>query len=324
MKRKLNPIFVYAMSLAVVSGALGIVMANKWLMEQWYLVRSYNQPVEEPETETVVVVARKLDKGHRITQSDLKVVEYPAGSAPSGVYRKVKDVFWGGAARKLTVDMVANEPLLKLKFQTRIDTSVLANTLRPGHRAVSIKVNPVVGVSGFIRPGDFVDIFITRREKSDTDDERATKAFSEPVLMGVRVLAIDQSRELESKGAVLATTVTIEVNLEGAQKIALAPQVGELTLALRSTEAVGLREEWERMTVSRLSGDSGDNPLLAAVQPVLPFAAPIPNQIDQTAGVKPEPRKLRVMSIVRVTEKQDYELGSQTEGSASDKKPAAH
>jgi pilus assembly protein CpaB len=120
----------------------------------------------------------------------------------------------------------ANEPVLALKITGAGQRATLSALVKPGMKAVTIRVNDIEGVGGFVLPGDHVDVVLTRQ----VDKGSAT---SEVVLQNTKVLAIDQSADERSFKAAVAKSVTLEVDTLEAQKIGLASSVGSLSLMLR-------------------------------------------------------------------------------------------
>jgi pilus assembly protein CpaB len=129
----------------------------------------------------------------------------------------------------------ANEPVLALKITGAGQRATLSALVKPGMKAVTIRVNDVEGVGGFVLPGDHVDVVLTRQ----IDKGSAT---TEVVLQNTRVLAVDQSADERSFKAAVAKSVTLEVDTVEAQKVWLASSVGSLSLLLRKAgESAGVK-----------------------------------------------------------------------------------
>lgn len=129
-------------------------------------------------------------------------------------------------------DRVTSDALMKSG-----EGGFMSAVLEPGHRAVSVSVNATSGNAGFISPGDHVDMIVTRHLRSggsNNDEEIISETFVEDV----RVLAVDQSLDNPENKAILAKTVTLEVTSEQAEKVAVASELGKISLALRSLAPV--------------------------------------------------------------------------------------
>lgn len=185
--------------------------------------------VVSPELETVTVVsaAKNLAAGSRIEASDVEVSEWPAAYAPKGVLRDAA-LAKGRVVRR---PLAGGEPLFEAALLPVGSQAGLAPIIENDHRAVSVKVDPVIGVAGFVNPGSRVDVVATLR---DTGGGRR-EAFTKTVVQDVRVLAIDQSSEQTRDGRPeIVSVVTLEVDPGEAQRISYAAHEGKLQLALRN------------------------------------------------------------------------------------------
>jgi pilus assembly protein CpaB len=155
----------------------------------------------------------------------LQEVPWPANAMPAGAFNKI-DALLGGGRRVVLAAIEPNEPVLSLKVTGAGQRATLSALVRPGMKAVTIRVNDVEGVGGFVLPGDHVDVALTRTiDKGD--------ATTEVVLQNTRVLAIDQTADERAAKAAVAKSVTLEVSTLNAQKLWLASSVGSLSLLLR-------------------------------------------------------------------------------------------
>ncbi len=175
----------------------------------------------------VVLAARPIAFGERITPAMVRVDAWPVGTAPGGSFRSAAELAAGGTRMALG-PIAAGEPLLAQRLSGPGGRATLATVIRPGMRASAIRVDDVLGVAGFVLPGDTVDILITRSEGGDHNTMR-----TDLLLQGVRVLAVDQDSDELKNHPVLAKTATVEVTPAQAEKLALAGQVGSLSLSLR-------------------------------------------------------------------------------------------
>ena len=199
-------------SLLLATGAA--VIANRWLVNR----------VDASRMQSVMVVAAATDIafGSVIDQRQLKMVAMLANEAPPNNFTDINAVT-GKIAKS---DIYTDEPLTERRVAKPGVGSTLAALVTPTMRAVSIRVDDVVGVSGFILPGNRVDVTAARSEGS--------RAWAETILSDVKVLAVDQQASADKNAPVVVRAVTIEVTPEGVQKLAKAKQLGSLQLSLRN------------------------------------------------------------------------------------------
>jgi len=211
---------------AVVFGLLAVFIAQVWLNNQASMqAKNFKANKKTTAMQTVVVAKEPLRFGTELNASMLEEVPWPAATTPSGAFTKISDVLAGGRRVVLTA-IEPNEPLLSLKITGPGQRATLSALVKPGMKAVTIRVNDVEGVGGFVLPGDRVDVVLTRQ----IDKGSAT---TEVVLQSARVLAVDQSADERAAKATVAKSVTLEVSTMEAQKVWLASSVGNLSLLLR-------------------------------------------------------------------------------------------
>jgi pilus assembly protein CpaB len=188
-----------------------------------------NQPVKTVATPTqpVVVAAADLQIGSEIKKEDVTVVNFPAGQAPQGSFSKVTDV----VGRGLIVPVVTHEPILNPKLASKEAGVGLPPVIPEGMRAVSVRVNEVVGVAGYVLPGTRVDVVAT----ASPTNERADTT-SKLILSNVQVLTAGtrMEKDQEQGKPMQVTVVTLLVNPEQAERLALASTEGKIQLALRN------------------------------------------------------------------------------------------
>jgi pilus assembly protein CpaB len=186
---------------------------------------------------TVLVMTSTVEPGAVIDPKFVKEVEWPERAVPEGALRNVSELGPKAYSRGL---MVPGEPLLEPKIDTTGSVLTLASAITPGKRAVSIVVRNDTGVSGFVLPGDRVDV----NEFMDIEDSggrseggrMSANILARPVLRHVKVLAVDQSFDPNLEGAVPSQTVTLEVSPEDALVLGAASQRAALGLALISRD----------------------------------------------------------------------------------------
>jgi pilus assembly protein CpaB len=211
---------------AVVFGLLAVFIAEVWLNNQASIQKRNLEAGKTPiQTQTIVVAKQPLRFGAELNAGMLQEVAWPAEARPAGAFAKISDLLSGGR-RVVLAAIEENEPVLSLKITGAGQRATLSALVKPGMKAVTVRVNDVEGVGGFVLPGDHVDVVMTRQ----IDKGAAT---TEVILQNRRVLAIDQSADERAAKAAIAKSVTLEVETVEAQKVWLASSVGNLSLLLR-------------------------------------------------------------------------------------------
>lgn len=237
--------------LAGVFGVLAVVLANIWLANQ----RSAMARTEDLPRDTVVVAAVALKFGDALTSDKLREIAWPAGAAPTGAFKTTKEALAGDAPRQALQSISANEPILATKITGPGQRATLSAVLGEGMKAVSIRVNDVLGVAGFVFPGDRVDVLLTRTVR---DSDGADRSFVDVLLQSMKVLAVDQVADESKDSPTVVKAVTLEASTRDAQKLTLAAGAGQLSLALRQA-AASQGETTERITLSDLTGDTPED-----------------------------------------------------------------
>ncbi len=173
----------------------------------------------------VVVAAADLTFGTKLDRAQLRVVRYPKESVPNGAFSSVDSV----AGQTSKIFLAAREPITDLKLSSR--GGGLSMLVRPGMRATSLEVNQVSGVSGFVLPGDKIDVLCTIDGRG-AREETITKT----ILQNAEVLASGQKTAQQDNKPITVQAVTILVDPAGAEKLALGLHEGRLHLVLRNPE----------------------------------------------------------------------------------------
>lgn len=237
--------------LAGVFGVLAVVLVNIWLAGQ----RSAMAQSNGVQVSTVVVAAMPLKFGDTLSADKLREIAWPAGAVPAGAFKTTKEALAGDGTRQALQTISANEPVLASKITGPGQRATLSAVLGEGMKAVSIRVNDVLGVAGFVFPGDRVDVLLTRTVRGD---DGADKSFVDVLLQSMKVLAIDQVADVSKDSPTVVKSVTLEASTKDAQKLTLAAGAGQLSLALRQA-AAGKGETTERVTLSDLTGETPDD-----------------------------------------------------------------
>lgn len=242
-----------------------------------YVQQAPVQTVAAP-TRPVVVAAADLAVGTALGRDDVRVVNWPADEVPDGTFSAVPDV----VGRGLIAPLVRHEPVLAAKLADKEAGAGLPSVIPAGLRAVSVRVNEVIGVAGYVLPGTRVDVVATASPTASPAD-----VTSKVVLANVQVLTagtrMEQDRERGKPMPV--TVVTLLVTPEQAERLALASAEGKIQLALRNP----------------LDGGAPETPgvrpavLLGATRPA-PAARPVARPAPRQAPT-PEPPPLTVEVI---------------------------
>ena len=211
---------LFILLLAIVMGGVAAYMARVWIIAQ--------MPVQAATHGTVVVAAAPLAFGTALSRENVTEIDWPAGAVPEGAYA-TKDQLFKDGRRAALAPLQRNELILKSKVTGPGQRATLSALLDEGKRAVTVRVDDVRGVAGFVLPGDRVDVVLIRGGAGANGPEQ----FSDVLLQHVKVLAVDQLINERQENPTIAKAVTLEVDTEQAQKILLATNVGKLSLVLR-------------------------------------------------------------------------------------------
>jgi pilus assembly protein CpaB len=204
-------------------------------------------------TKTVVVAGAPLRYGQPLTAQNLKEVAWPEGAIPARTFGSISELLAPGK-RTVLSSIEPNEPILATKITGAGQKATLSALIQDGMKAVTIRVNDVDGVAGFVLPGDHVDVMVTRQADK-------LSSSTDIVLQNLRVLAIDQIADDAAEKPTVARAVTLEVDTAAAQRLSLAASIGSLSLALRKA-GEQLVEGPRRVSVMDL-----DSPYMTAVRP---------------------------------------------------------
>jgi pilus assembly protein CpaB len=269
---------------ALVMGAIAAFLARDWLA-------GHTAAVAEEEVGTIVVTNGALAFGEPFTTDNVVEAPWSAKSLPDGAFTKVQDLLKDGRRVALAA-FVRNEPVVASKVSGPNQRASLSTVIAEGKRAVTVSVDDVRGVAGFIFPGDFVDVVLTR-----TGNGEGAKNYSEVILQHIKVLGIDQLAETRQERPTVAKAVTLELTPEESLKILLATNVGKLSLILRQSSEKAVATE-QRITESDLyDGEAAPVPLIA-------LPAPTPSPVAEPQA--PVDLTTRKITIVRATKGEDY------------------
>jgi pilus assembly protein CpaB len=202
------------------------------------LAAERQKTVESIPTKQIYIATRSIAYGEAVTPADVVLADYPTAILPEGHFDETKPVAAEGEPPRLALRAIErNEPLLAVKLSEPGGDAGLASRLNPGERAFAIKVDVASGVSGFLRPGDMVDIYWTGRPQS-RDSGMPDGEVTRLIESTVRLIAIDQIANAESREITIARTVTVAATPRQVAALAQAQSTGRMSLSL-----VGLDEE---------------------------------------------------------------------------------
>ncbi|GGY25177.1 Flp pilus assembly protein CpaB [Pseudoduganella albidiflava] len=205
------------MAIAIVLGLAAVALASRWLLRQ------------APSTAAHVVVATAdVNLGQRLGPETVKLAEWPADSLPAGALTDPLKL----SGRVLKTSVLRGEPLTEAKLAPAGTLGGLSALITEGKRAITVRVNDVVGVAGFALPGNFVDILVSTQADTSTAEDR--EAISKIVLERILVLAVAQEVGRDDTKPRVVNAVTLEVSPEQAEMLDLARSVGNLSLVLRN------------------------------------------------------------------------------------------
>jgi pilus assembly protein CpaB len=270
---------IVMLTLSVFAGLAAVVLASRWMGQQASADRS-----------TVLVATSDLELGQAITPQMLQAVAWPADALPAGAFKDAK-VLQGRVVR---TSIYKGEPVLEPKLAPEGTKAGLDSVIKAGHRAITVKVNEVVGVAGFLAPGSFVDLLVNIQE----DRERA---ISRVVLERIMVLAVAQeARRPDETRARVVNAVTLEVTPGQAEKIDLARNVGTLSLMLRN-QVDTLDQATAGITRKDLFHD--DAPTVALDKPrLVPTSAPL-RRASTPRPAKPAAEPAVTVEVIRGLQK---------------------
>jgi len=251
---KRRGLILVVLSLFMAAGAAWV--ANRWVDGQ--LVSAANA---EPNTQLVVAAAISIPFATKVEGRHLRMIEVPAGVMPEGAYATIEDV----EGKVSTTSISRGEILVSERFVEHTRGSTLAALVKENMRAITVRVNDVVGVAGFLLPGNSVDILASRRVKQ--------RAVTETILRDIKVLAVDQTASPDKNEPVIVRAVTLEMTPKQAEKLVNARTEGSIQLTLR-------------------------NPNDEYMEPAPVVAKPAPRSVKRAA---PRPSNATTVEIIRGT-----------------------
>ncbi len=275
-ERRYTVVFMVAVVIAVVA-TYGVFRALRTIQQVNHVAQS-----------AVIIAARDIPEGHAINKFDIGVSLWPAASTPAGAFSSADSLF----GRVTRVPVYTGEPIVPGRLAPSGTGPGIEVKITPGKRAMAIRVDEVAGVSGLVQPNSRVNVMVSMRDENGANGKRVAKLFME----NMRVLSVGTHTIRGADGsAILATTATLEVDPEQAERLAIAVGSGSIQLILRGygdpdsirTRGATAGDVLSQLRVAAVApAPVADPPLRrhvapppprpAAPAPVLPVAAPPP------------------------------------------------
>lgn len=271
-----NARLLLAILISIVVGAAAVMVAAQWVARQASIA-----------TTKVVVAARDLEVGTRLRADMLQLVDWPAGAALKEPFSTPEKIY----ERVINTQVLRGEPIVAAKLAPPGEKGGLSAVLGQGNRAITVKVNEIVGVAGFALPGNYVDVMV------NTPDD-ANHPVSKIVLERILVLAVAQELGTGDTKPRVVNAVTLEVTPSEAEKIDLARSIGSLSLVLRSQS--------DKASIATTGARKNDllkqSPVAVEKRPEVPAVGAAPKPVAKSgtstvrrAAVVPAPETVEVI-----------------------------
>ena len=264
------------------------------LLLSWYVYKRSTAP-QARDTVNIVAAAQDLPIGKRIQAADLKLIAIDRKDLPKGAFQKTADI----VDRSTSVPVAANEAILNGKLTAKGSGEGLTALIEPGARAVSVQVNEISGVSGFIQPGTRVDVLFTR---VFSNGDAATTT----ILQNVKVIAygrqLDPAARVDPKDTSRPTVATLLVSQEQAEKLVLAQQRGRIQLALRNGLDSEIAEGFDPVQAADLGIEDPRKPQPIPPRPPVVTVVQAPPPAPVKIEPPPPPRLVRIYRGDKLTE----------------------
>lgn len=273
--------------ISVVLGLIATAFAVTWVSQKGSIAAN-----------KVVVAAMDIELGSRLNSQMLTSVDWPSGSVPQGAFADLQSL----QDRVVKTSIQRGEAILDAKLAPLGTQGGLSAVIAQGKRAMTVRVNDVVGVAGFALPGNYVDVMVSaQQDKAGTNGKDGDQQISKTVLTNVLVLAVAQEAGRDDTKPRVVNAVTLELTPEDAEKLDLARNVGTLSLVLRNQidksnkQTAGVRK-------TDLLGTNVPAPVPVAA------AKPVPRPVAPHAAHAAPVDKQKV-EVIRGVQKSNAELG---------------
>lgn len=276
---------VVMLVVALLAGLVAVVLAARWIQQQ-----------SKGSGNKVAVAMLDIQLGSRVSPEMVQMIEWPAGTLPNGTFSEAKAL----DGRVVKTSLTRGEPILEAKLAPVGTQGGLSAVVGEGKRAITVRVNDVIGVAGFALPGNFVDIMVNTQEEGTRANDK-DRAISKIVLEHILVLAVAQEAGRDETKPKVVNAVTLEVTPDQAEKLDLARSVGTLSLVLRN-QIDPQPAQTAGATKDTLLGRTAPTPVVAArTAPVARKVAARPRTAVASAGATPSPGAC--IEVIRGTRK---------------------
>jgi len=208
---------ILLVAVSLVLGSVAALAANSWVNQRL-------AADAEGDATAVVVAAMDIPYGTKVSGRHLRITNLPPDSVPAGAFKDLAGI----EGMVATVEVSQGEVLLQTRFADHETGSTLAALVSKNMRAVTVRVDDVVGVAGFLLPGNRVDILATKT------DRRSNRASAETILRDIKVLAVDQTAATENNDPIIVRAVTLELSPIQSEELLKAKEEGKIQLTLRN------------------------------------------------------------------------------------------
>lgn len=298
---------IIALAVAIVLGLVAVYIGNAYFSG---VETRQERIAAENKMARIVVASQDMAFGTQLSSQNLRLANWPENSIPAGAFTSIDEAAKNRVALR---PIVVGEPVLATKVSGTNGRATIAANLPVGMLAYTVSINDVAGVGGFVRPGDVVDVMITRQIPGD--GARAYDKMTDVLLQAVPVLGVDQVADQNKTEPAVSRTATLQVSALDAQKLALASQMGVLSLALRNVTdklygpaGTVLPKD---ITANRyfIGGRGGAAPAAPARMAAIPAVRAISGAGGNFGMSLPAPRPMGPsMTIVRGTKPTEYEV----------------
>jgi pilus assembly protein CpaB len=278
-----NPRAFLMVIISIIIGLGAVVLASRWVNKQ-----------ASVQSSKVVVAAADVDLGTPLAPQMLKVADWPQGSVPAGAFTDVKAL----DTRVLKTSLSRGEPVLESKLAPLGATGGLSAVIKEGNRAMTVRVNDVVGVAGFALPGNYVDIVVNTIDET-AKTTNGNNSISKIVLEHILVLAVAQEQNRDETKPKVVNAVTLEVTPDQAEKLDLARSVGSLSLVLRNQIDSTLAATGGSTKKDLLNGDAQPTALPADAKPEATAAKPDVKKIVRRKAIAKKPEVYEQVEVIR-------------------------
>ena len=256
---------------ALLAGAAAVVMASRWMQAQ------------AGSGGRIAVAAADVEIGAKLAPEMLRMVEWPPSSVPPGAFVDIAAL----DGRVVKTSVARGEPLIEAKLAPAGTKGGLSAVVSEGKRAMTVRVNDVVGVAGFALPGNYVDIMVNTQNEQARGGDR-DNAISKIVLERILVLAVAQEADRDNTKPKVVNAVTLEVTPAQAEGLDLARRVGTLSLVLRN-QSDPKPGGTEGATKTSLLKEERELPKPVAPAPIAAKPAPATRPATRVVAAAPKP-----------------------------------